>query len=205
MDTKQTNKIIAIVVIFFTCVQSTCKKNSNCVDTKYSFEIGVKALPNLDSVNINDTIWLLIDEPVNLLDKISNSTIDYSNASNLGSAIGFQKVIFTPSLNFIPAIDKFNFKLIEGQETNNSNPLLYRNYLFAENNNRYTFKLGVIPKESGVFSFVFSNASNVYRKNNNCTKAFFEINFKETNQHRYLIPGYGGNTVKGGDYYFKVK
>lgn len=31
-----------------------------------------------------------------------------------------------------------------------------------------------------------SNASNVFRKNNNCTKANFEINFKNTNQHLNL-------------------
>ncbi len=205
MDIKQVKKISAVAFIFFTCIHSTCKKNGNCTDTNYSFEIGVKAMPNLDSVNINDTVWVTIDEPVDLLNKMTNTVINFNNAANLGSAIGFQKAIFFPKLDFVAAAAKFNLILFEGKETGNYNSATYREYLFTEVNSRYKFKLGIIPKDTGVYSFVFSNAANVYRKNDNCTKAFFEINFKETNQHRYLIPGYGGNTVKGGDYYFKVK
>ena len=205
MDIKQVKKISCCLLIFFISTYSTCKKNGSCTESRYSFEIGVKATPNSDSLLINDTIWLVLDEPVNLLDKTTNTVVDYSNSANLGSAIGFQKAIFAPTLNFIPAVEKFVFRNIEGIETNNSNPSLLKEYLFTENNGRYKFKLGVVAKDTGIFRFVFSNAANVYRKNNSCTKAFFEINFKETNQHRYLIPGFGGSTVKGGDYYFKVK
>jgi hypothetical protein len=205
MDIKILKKISTAALIFFTCIQSTCKKDGACIESKYSFEINVKAVPNSDSINVNDTIWLVLDESINLLDRTTNSSVNYDNAANLGSAIGFQKAIFFPSLDFIPSAAKFNFILIDGQETSNANATLFREYLFSENSNKYKFRLGVIPKDTGIYRFVFSNAANVYRKNDNCTKASFEINFKQTNQHRYLIPGFGNNTSKGGDYYFKVK
>ena len=205
MDIKQVKKIGCCLLIFFTCIYSTCKKNGSCTESRYSFEINVKAIPNLDSIRINDTIWVIIDESTNLLDKTTNSFVNYTNAANLGSVIAFQKTVFSPVLNFVPAADKFNFKLVEGTETSNIDPSSLREYLFLEKDFNYKFKLGIVPKDTGVFRFFFSNAANVYRKNDNCTKAFFEINFKETNQHRYLIPGFGGNTTKGGDYYFKVK
>jgi len=53
-----------------------------------------------------------------------------------------------------------------------------------------------------------SNASNIYRKNDNCTKANFGINFTATNQHLYfneiVLPGVT-LPAGGGIYLFKVK
>lgn len=197
-------------VVYLCCVYifinaSTCKKGSPCKQANQYFEFGVKATPNFDSITVNDTIWTVIDESVNLLDKGTNSIVDFSNAVNLSTNIGFQKAIFSPVLDFVPSVSKFNFELIEGIEINNTNAALYREYRFLEVNGRYKLKVGIVPKDTGIYRIVFGNAANVYRKTGGCTNAFFEMNFKETNQHRYLIPGYGGNTVKGGDYYFKVK
>jgi len=49
-----------------------------------------------------------------------------------------------------------------------------------------------------------SNASNVYKNNDKCTKANFEINFKNTNQHLLLnqisFPDY--HLTEGGGVYF---
>ena len=88
---------------------------------------------------------------------------------------------------------------------NNPNTLQIREFQFVQQNDRYLFKLGIIPKEVGVFGVGFSNAANVYRKNDACTKANFTINFKGTNQHYYLNPNFqGGPPPTGGDYYFKV-
>ena len=83
---------------------------------------------------------------------------------------------------------------------------LGREYGFIQENNRCLFLLGVIPKQKGIYSILFSNSNNVYRKNDKCTKASFVLNFKNTNQHYYLSPFFaGGPTPIGGDYYFKVK
>lgn len=199
-------KVIIVLTIFFLLTKARCVKTPlDCANSKYSFELGIKAYPDKDSIDVGDTIWLEVNEPTTLKNSLTGQMINYSNTVNLGSAIGFQKAIFIPALNFIPAAEKFGFKLIEGVETRNTNPLLFKEFLFTASYNYYSFKLAVIPKDTGIFRIVFSNANNVYRKDDGCTKAFFEINFKGTAQHRYLIPGFADNTSKGGDYYFKVK
>lgn len=182
-----------------------CKKRTGCANTVYNFEIGVKATPDMDSINIGDTIWFSIDAPDMLRDIQTNALINYSGVANLGSAIGIQKL--NGSTFSVKAVSKFKFILLKGQNVQNSQDLeLYKEYLFDDLNGMYQFKLGVSPTESGIYSFVFSNAANVYRKSDACTKAAFTINFTQTNQHYYLNPNFqGGSTPIGGDYYFKVK
>lgn len=81
---------------------------------------------------------------------------------------------------------------------------LHIQYRFSEQNSMYVFKLGVVPKQQGLFRLVFSNSGNTCRKSDKCTKANFSINFKETNHNRHLV-GYLGPDVLGGDLNFYVK
>ena len=102
--------------------------------------------------------------------------------------------------------NKFSYLLKEGRETTALDPAWERNYLFAEKNGRYLFLLGIVAKEKGVYSIVFSDAANVYRSNDKCTKARFIILFEDTNQHYPLNPFYvPGTNPRSGDYYFVVR
>jgi hypothetical protein len=192
---------ILLIIVALSTIYATCKKN--CVTAAYTFKIGVKANPNLDSINIGDTIWLDINESTSLNNIPSGTLINFSNATNLGSNIGFQEVL--SATQFRNAANDFNFKVISGVETSNTNPQLFREYLFAEENNRYVFKLAVVPGVIGVYRLVFGNAANVSRNNSNCERASFQIDFKDTDQHVYLYPGGAGTPPGGGTYYFKVK
>lgn len=183
---------------------STCKKNVNCIENLYSFQMGIKAYPNKDSVNIGDTVWFEIKEPVNLKDYTSNNQINYSGAENFGSVLSFLQLAQLNTFT-IKAVKSFDFIVSKGSETNVVDPSFEKQYIFVEENGYFLFKLGIIPKEKGVYVIVFSNAANVYTKSDKCTKASFIINFKETDQHYYLNPNFqGGPTPVGGDYYFKV-
>ena len=203
MATK-TLTIVVLFIIAITSIYSTCKKGGlGCANTVYDFKISVHAYPDKDSIRIGDTIWFEVNAPTTLKDKGTNSLINYSGTENLGSAIGFEKII--NSTTFKSSTNTFTYKLITGEETQNANPTLIKEYLFKEQSGNYVFKLGVIPKEIGIFGIVFSNATNVYRNIDKCTKASFEINFDSTNQHYYLNPNFqGGPTPIGGDYYFRV-
>lgn len=196
-----TKLIIALFVIVACSMQATCKKN--CVSATYTFKIGVKANPNLDSINIGDTIWLDINEPVVLTDLESGMQINYSNATSLSALIGFQEVL--SATQFRNAANDFRFKVILGLETTNTNSLLFREYFFAEQNGRYLFKLGIVPLTLGIYRLIFENAANVFRNNSNCEKASFKFDFQQTDQHFYLYPGGAGTPPGGGAYYFKVK
>lgn len=193
--------IISAALIFQKC---TCTKNG-CFNELYSFEIFVKAYPDQDSIFINDTIWFEINESVMLKDMISNRTINFDKAANLGSAVAFGQLLGNSQEK--DAVSDFNFVLVSGTETNSVNAARFKEYLFKEEQGRYLFRLGLVPKKSGVFRMGFSNAANVYRKDDNCTKANFKILFKETNQHLYFNDNnYNITTpLPSNMYCFKVK
>ncbi|RZM23850.1 MAG: hypothetical protein EOO88_24820 [Pedobacter sp.] len=175
----------------------------DCADSSFSFELNVIAFPALDSIQSGDTIWLEVNSPVQFIDRNTGIVVDYSGAKNLGSAIGFQK-LSAENMFDIAAVRNFRYTIRKGTEITSRNAELYKEYNFAESGGKYTFLLGVTPTETGTFRLVFSNAGNVVRRNDNCTKAGFEIDFKDTHQHLYLDPNYVPGDSGGGAYYFKV-
>lgn len=204
-----TNRITLLIFFILTSLVSLnfqCRKGVafDCDETKYNFEIGIKAYPDEETITIGDSIWLEVNDPDNLLDLNSNNMIDYSGVENLGTVISFQELegdSFTGK-----AVSKFERILIKGEEvTNNIDPELFKEYLFEDNNGYYQFKMAVVAKDTGVFRIAVSNAANVYRYSDKCTKAYFIINFKETNQHYYLYPSFQGSIDDvSGTYYFSV-
>ncbi len=203
MGIKNNRIIILLLLLGIASIGSQCKKRFGCAETVYNFEIGVKAFPDNDSINIGDTIWLEINTPDTLRDQHTNELINYSGVENLGSGISLNKLGANNQF-IIPAADSFDYILIRGNEVRKTD--LLREYLFIEQNGNYLFQLGIIPKKKGTFGLIFSNAANVYRKSDACTKANFTINFIQTDQHYYLNPNFqGGPTPIGGDYYFYVK
>jgi hypothetical protein len=208
-------KILTIGILLFiamTSTFSTCKKGGlGCANTIYNFQISAKAFPDKDSIRINDTLWIEINTPVSLTELASGNIVNYGGASNLGMALSFD--LFTggsiddPGSSF--AANNFDYYLETGNHVNNPFTERIREYLFIEENNKYHFKLGIIPKQLGTYTVAISNATNVYRKNDKCTKAAFEIDFANTNQHLYFYqnnrPGYEiSDYEKKHMYCFKV-
>jgi hypothetical protein len=197
--------ILLFCILIF--IYATCKKNSDCANIVYTFSAEIKAYPDVDSTNIGDTLFLELNHPVTSKDIISGREISYSNAANFGTAIGFAEFIFPNNVNTEVAA-KFNYKLFWGIELKRQDSSKFREFSFVQINQFYKFKLAIIPKFKGVFKLFVSNAANVYRTDDKCTKAGFVINFTNTNQHLYLnevsfpgsIPPPGG-----GIYLFKVK
>lgn len=183
---------LRIMLLFYSscCIFANC--NKNCITASYSFKIGVRATPDFDSINIRDTIWLDINEPTTLMSLQSGNQINFSNATYLSAEIGFQEVL--SATQFRNAANDFEFKLIAGSGITSTNPQLLKDYILLEQNGRYIFRLGVIPKTIGVYRLVFVNAANVFRNNSNCEKASFQFDFQNTNQHFYLYPGGAGTS-----------
>jgi hypothetical protein len=201
-------KLIIIVGTFcyLAFTSSTCKKNGNCTESSYSFEGYAKVINPNDSVNVGDTVWLEITAPITQIDKISSQSVSFSNASNLGTAIGFGELI-NPNTP-VYAANEFSYVLIKGVPISNPNTAGIREYSFVESANIYEFRLGIIPKRKGYFNFALSNAANVFRRNDNCTKAFYRIYFTQTPLHLYYLKQVLGITPDSSfssPYCFKVK
>jgi hypothetical protein len=205
-----TNKYRLTTLLFVTSlflIKCDCKKlQIDCTKIKYNFQLPMNAYPDKDSINIGDTIWLEIDESTILKDSISSSNIDYSGTENLGTVISFNKLITVGKLEY--AIDKFKITVLKGQKLKQSN--IDAEYSFSEENRRFKFKLAIVPEDSGIFRMILSNSNNTYRKNDECTKANFNIEFKDTQLHGYYYNVFDPNVVidtsnKGNVYYFKVK
>lgn len=203
---KQSNSVLLqVLLLTLAGWQFQCHRPVDCREAVYNFELGLKAYPDKDSIHIGDSLWLEVNESTTFTDVRTGRVVDYSGAANLGSAIGFQQLSNSSSQFSISAAQKFDFSLVQGVEAHSADPTLYHEYLFTEVNGAYGFKLGIVPREAGIYSIVFSNAANVFRKDDNCTKANFTLNFKNTNQHYNLNPNFQSRPVPaGGDYYFKV-
>ncbi len=189
-------KFIYYFLISSVGIYATCNKRNDCLQITYSFEGNYRSYPDLDSININDTIWLESTIPTQLMDLIRNQITDYSDAENLGMVIGYGELIGGDLLNpgGLPAANNFENILIKGLSVQSFKPDQVREFLFKEEGGMYYFKLGIVPKKKGLFIISPGNATNVYTSGNKCDKASFSLTFKNTNQHLYLYqqnrPGY---------------
>ncbi|MEO8944673.1 MAG: hypothetical protein ABI297_08735 [Ginsengibacter sp.] len=176
-----------------------------CGQSNIFFTIDAKVYPDKDSINIGDTIYAEIDIPTTLKDK-NDDMVDYSKANNLGTDMGFLKLVNDSSVQVGDAVNDFGIQLISGKEVVSSNPLRLKEYSFEETGGRYIFKISIVPKSSGTFSFNFGNAANVIRNGNSCPKAEFSFLLRNTtDQHYYLFPSGSGVAPAGADYYFYVR
>jgi hypothetical protein len=188
MITKQFS-IAILLIVAISSVFSTCRKGGlGCANTIYNFRISTQAYPDKDSISIGDTIWISLDEPTIFTDLLSGEEIDYNMAANLGFGLTFDKFIGGSFSNpgTESAVKSFSYNLIEGSEIESLQPERIKSFTFLEISGKYKFKIAIIPHQQGIFSISISNAANVFRENDKCTKASFKIDFENTNQHLYL-------------------
>jgi len=195
---------VATLICAATVSCNGCKDILGC-ESSYKFQLDCRVSPNKDTISRGDTVWIQISSPVVFTDQISGEQIDYSNASNLGTDIGFQKLISSAPVQVANAVSDFNFVLRTGIEINSSNPEGDKNYLINEVSNKYVFNLGIIAKDTGTFRFFLSSSVNVEQSGKPCPKADFDIIMVQTNQHYYLYPGMDSVSTASSNYLFYVK
>ncbi len=89
--------LLLFIVIGFGGWQFQCRRD--CRGAVYNFEMGIKAYPDKDSINVGDTVWLEVNEPTTLTDVQTGRTINYSEAANLGLTIGIAELISVNTFN----------------------------------------------------------------------------------------------------------
>jgi len=200
-------KIITVTVLVYTVtVFANCKKHVlGCPESSYSFIIDAQVLPDKDTISIGDTVWVEINSSDVFTDQNSSRQVNFSDAANLGTDMGFARLVSTSPVQLANAVNDFDYILLAGKEIASANPTLIKMFLISDINGMYRFKLGIIAKNRGTYRFNLGNAVGVYRKGDPCPKADFEMRLVQTDQHYYLYPGGTGVTPSGADYYFYVK
>ena len=184
LNTFMKKIITGIGLFIITIINSGCPKA--CIEANYSFAVNAQIIPDIDSLHVGDTIFLTSTFPIRLNNLASNDTIDYSNSTNIGSTIGIVKL----TNNIFPgqdAVSNFNFVNVAGTVYNDNtipNPNKVQGLTYFENNGFYKLKIGIIPKQTGVYYLGVGNGLSNGRKNNHsCEKAGFSITLNNTNQH----------------------
>ncbi len=173
-----------LIPCFIIFSASTCSKGGvGCAENIYSFGANANIKNYTDSISTGDTIWLEIISPITQRDGINGQIITYRNASNLGVALGIGELI-APTIK--DASNDFHYILKKGIIVPNPNSTI-RAFNFLEGSKDYEFLVGIVPIRKGIFSLGLSNADNVYRKDDECTKASYKISFIDTEQHLYYI------------------
>ena len=202
------------LILVFTSIiigASTCKKN-DCIRTENAFQMTAKAFPDYDSIPKNDTIWFEITSPKVFTDINTGKVVDFSNAVNFSNIFYMYKFIGGDILNpgVVPAGNPFEQKVIGGTYLGSLLPDRLKEYKFLETSDKYSIKIGFVPKDTGVFSITIADPANVYTQSDQCNKSSFRTSFSNTSQHIYFLqnnrPGY---TITESElrhhYCFKVK
>lgn len=192
-------------------INSGCPKA--CIEANYTFIIHSHIAPDLDSVNVGDTIYLISSFPSILQDQNTSSQIDYSGAKAIGSTLAVGQLRPSDSLA-TDAVFNFTYLSIIGRVYNDRNiasPDGVQQLTYQEINGSYELKIGLIPKISGVYFLGIGNGLSVGRSHSrSCEKASFNITLENTTQHFNLLYDWDPDAQFYSDgksrvYYFKVK
>ncbi len=166
-----------------------------CEQVSYNFSMAEQFFPEVDSIKIGDTLWVIAQHSVIFKDANSGNDISYS-----GSKLGLNIVAsnLTDSANVasgnIGAFNSFNTVIVYGSAVGNDNlPDQNKGVNFEERNDSFLLKVAFIPKQKGVYGISLGNGAAV-RKNHGCELAAFEIDNSNQNNHLYYYqnsrPGY---------------
>ncbi len=191
-------------------LNSGCPKP--CIDANYSFAVNLQITPDFDSIKVGDTVFLTSSFPTTLTDQASGQTFDYSKSTGIGNTLAVSKL---PQGDTIAADAVFNFDYISinGRIYNDRNiprPDGVQQLTYEEINGNYFLKVGLIPKQRGIYILGLGDGlSNGRKKSRSCEKASFNVSINNTTQHFYFLTNWKPDIVlndfgKKHGYAFKV-
>ncbi len=204
------NFITGIGLLAVGIINGGCPKP--CIEANYSFDVNLQIIPNLDSIKVGDTLYVVSTFPTNLTDQKSGTEINYNNASDIESTLSIAQLVTGDD---IPkgSVYNFNYSSQIGMIYNSTSipsPETVQQLKYQELGSSYQLKVGLIPQRKGIFALGIGNGlSNGRSKSKNCEKAGFNFTIASTSQHIYYYQNWRpGNNLSAADisklYCFKV-
>ena len=181
-------KVLLITAMPF-FIAASCNKNDTrpCANGGYAFTVKSEWSPQREVYNIGDTIFLNSTFSKTLLDVIGNFNVDYSNAKSIGGNLFIHEMDSVQHV-VLDAVQKFNFIQQVGIVLNNpqqANRII--NVSYFETSATYIFKMGIIPKNKGLFAIFISNLNSQGIIGKNCTNAGFTNTLTNSNKNLNLF------------------
>ena len=181
-------KVLLITAIPF-FIAASCNKNDTrpCTNGGYAFAVTSEWSPQREVYNIGDTIFINSAFSKNLIDLIGNFNVDYSNAKSIGGNLFVHEMDSVQHV-VLDAVQKFNFIQQVGTVSNNSQQAnRIKDIFYFESSTSYIFKMGIIPKNKGLYVIFISNLNSQGIIGKNCTNADFANTLSNTNKNLNLF------------------
>jgi hypothetical protein len=182
------NRLFIIVIIFLiVSADSGCGKP--CHEPDYNFLISDSFLPEKDSINVGDTLFLICVVPKMETDTNTKMIINFSNLGNLGDNLVISDISkFKMQRN---AADSFSYFNVYGKIY--SDQYGAKQLSFEETDSTYSLKVGLIALKAGLYIFTLPDAPGIYRKGHvKCGRGNFEILNSNIDKHLYLFENIWG-------------
>ncbi len=119
------NVFFGISLFIVAIINIGCPKP--CIEANYSFVVNSQISPDLDSVHIGDTIYLISSFPTKLTEQTSGRIMDYSNSTGIGCTLGVVKLI-DGTYPGTDAVNEFNYISLTGMIFNDNRFLALINF-----------------------------------------------------------------------------
>ncbi len=171
-------------------MSSSCKKDSSkpCLNiTPFSFNVASNIAPESETYKMGDTLFLNSKIPFAISNNMTNEQVNYENNTGISGSLTF--AYFDTSAHLLKAsFDKFQIVPYIGNYTPiNNTPNNGINCSFVEENRNFQFKIGIIPKQKGIYSLAFNDLSSRGLKNKDCTNANFIMTITNSNKNFNLF------------------
>lgn len=154
----------------------------------YAFLANSNWMPQKQSYNVGDTLYLASTIPKILTDQVNTAiVVDYSNSMGIGGNITFFE-LDSMAHQALDATVKFEVSASTGQVSNHpDNPGRLKVFEYAEGSTNYSLLIRVIPKQKGIFALFISDLLSAGLQGKNCTKAGFSNILTNTNKNLNLF------------------
>lgn len=182
---------ITSLLLTVLCIALTGCPTPLCLNPEpsYTFPVTAGFTPEQDSIRVGDTLFLVSEFPTALVPLGGQQPVDYSGSTGIGSTLNLLRL--ESGRTSTPAVASFEYVNVWGRIYNSTDipsPERVQQLRFEENDGKYKLRVGLIPKEPGIYSLIVGNGlSNGRFFGDRCLRAAFQITVDNPNPHMHYL------------------